>query len=82
MTAKELDNTISYIGQLRAMRQLCIERKLIPIEQLALMTTREVCEVIANHFEILGIRNGGQTILLVEKDKWNEIMKSVVMLCR
>lgn len=82
MTAQELDDIIYYDGQYRAMRKLCLERKLVSIEELALMNTLDVCKVIANHFEILGVRDSGQTIILVEKDKWDEVMKSVVPLYR
>ena len=82
MTAQELDALIFYDGQYRAMRKLCLERKLVSIEELALMDTLDVCKVITNHFEILGVRDIGQTIILVEKDKWDEVMKSVVPLYR
>lgn len=82
MTARELRDAILYNGQESCMRKICIKRKIIPAEKLALMHINEVCEVMAKHFEILGVRNGGETILLVEKDKWDEVMKSVVPLYR
>lgn len=82
MTAQELHNAIYYDGQARAMRQACIDRKLIPIEKLAIMNTLEVCDVVSKHFVLLGIRDGGETILLVEKDKWSEANKYIVPLHR
>ena len=82
MTAQELHDAINYNGQARAMRQACIERKLIPIEKLALMNTLEVCKIVSEHFEILGTRDEGETIFLVEKDKWDEIQKYIVPLYR
>lgn len=82
MTARELHDAIYYDGQARAMRKACIERKLIPIEKLAIMNTVEVCELVAKHFEILGVLDGGETILLIEKDKWNDVQKHIVRLYR
>lgn len=82
MTAKELNNIIYFDGQVRDVRKLCVERKLIPIEQLAIMNRLEVYQVIAKHFEILGVSDSREKILLVEKDKWDEVQKYIIPLCR
>lgn len=82
MTAEELNDNLYYDGQFRALRKVCIEHKLVCLEDLALMTTKDVCAEIAKHFEILGSRDGGETILLVKKDKWDAVMKNVVPLYR
>lgn len=82
MTAEELRESISYTGQERCMRKVCIEKGLVPIEKLACMNCHEVCAVMVKHYEILGICSGGARILLVEKNKWEEVWDKITPIDR
>lgn len=82
MTGSELESLVSYTGQERAIRQLCLDRQLIPPEKLALMGFRQVCSVVANEFEFIGMSDRGQTILIAEKSKIPLLNEHIVRITR
>lgn len=82
MTAKELKNNLQYLGQERNLRKLCLERNLISVDKLATMSGFEVCDIVARHYEILGYRDGGETIMLVEKANWDAVCSLIGILKR
>ena len=68
MTARDLESMISRIGHERSLRKLCIEGKLAPVEKVATMATRDVCELVAGAYEFVGVCEGGDRILLVANE--------------
>lgn len=79
-TARDLADKINYIGQERAARKLLIKMNTVPLEQVATMTTIEVCVAILEKYEF--IVSNGEDILLVEKDKLQDFNKIAVWLNR
>lgn len=78
--ARDLADKINYIGQERAARKLLIKMNTVPLEQVATMTTIEVCAAILEKYEF--IVSNGEDILLVEKDKLQDFNKLAVWLNR
>lgn len=67
MTARELESCIMRTGQERALRKLCIDSEMAKMEDVATMSTLDVCEAVAKSFELVGVCDGGDRILLVSK---------------
>ena len=53
MTGRELDEKLEYVGMEKCARVLVIEEKLAKPEEVALMTTVEVCDLITQHYEVV-----------------------------
>lgn len=78
--ARDLADKINYIGQERAARKLLIKMNTVPLEQVATMTTIEVCAAILEKYEF--IISTDENIILVEKDKLQDFNKIAVWLNR
>lgn len=78
--ARDLADKINYIGQERAARNLLVKMNTVPLEQVATMTTIEVCAAILEKYKF--IISDGEDILLVEKDKLQNFNKIAVWLSR
>ena len=61
----ELESNLNYIGQEKAARKLLLDEKLAPVEKIALMTTKEVCEEIVKHFHVVACMS--ERAILVKK---------------
>lgn len=75
MTGRELENSIMRTGQERNLRKLCIDSGLIPAEKVAVMALCDVCEAIARVFDLVGVCDGGDRILLVAKKDKEQLWK-------
>ena len=78
--ARDLADKINYRGQERAARKLLIKMNTVPLEQVATMTTIEVCAAILEKYEF--IISTDENIILVEKDKLQDFNKIAVWLNR
>lgn len=78
--ARDLADKINYIGQERASRNLLVKMNTVPLEQVATMTTIEVCAAILEKYEF--IISTDENIILVEKDKLQDFNKIAVWLNR
>lgn len=78
--ARDLADKINYIGQERAARNLLVKMNTVPLEQVATMTTIEVCAAILEKYEF--IISTDENIILVEKDKLQDFNKIAVWLNR
>ena len=78
--ARDLADKFNYKGQEKAARKLLIKMNTVPLEQVATMTTIEVCAAILEKYEF--IVSNGEDILLVEKDKLQDFNKIAVWLNR
>lgn len=78
--ARDLVDKMNYSGQEKAARRLLIKMNTVPLEQVATMTTLEVCTAILEKYEIIISTN--ENIILVEKDKLKDFNKIAVWLNR
>ena len=75
MTARELESHILRLGHERNLRQLCLSSGLAKADKVATMATLDVCEAIAGAFELVGICDDGERILLVAKADEEKLWK-------
>lgn len=78
MTGRELSNKLSYLGMERDVRKLALDDKLESAENIAIMSTEEVCELIAQEYELVFSEN--EKIGLVRSEdleKYNNLVKVI-----
>lgn len=80
MTGRELYDKLTYLGMERDLRKLVIDDKLASPDKLALMSELEVCNLVANKYEMVYAES--EDIGLVSKDKLDEYNKMVKLLSR
>lgn len=80
MTGRELYDKLTYLGMERDLRKLVIDDKLASPDKLALMSELEVCNLVANKYEMVYAES--EDIGLVSKDKLEEYNKMVKLLSR
>lgn len=80
MTGNELFNRLYCVGMNRSVRELALKDKLATAEKLAVMTTKEVCDLIVEKYEVIMCKN--EDILLIPKDKMKEFNKMAVYISR
>ncbi len=80
MTAWDLQSHISATGQERSLRKLCISSGLAKADKVAIMSLLDVCEAIAGAYELVGVCDDGDRILLVSKadeDRLWQLLKPI-----
>jgi len=80
MIGEELEECLHYTGMIRAIRKLAFTDKLADAEKLALMTTDEVCDLVAKKYDVLA--SEGERLILVQKENMDEVLKLVKMINR
>lgn len=68
MTGRQLDESITRIGQERSIRKLVLQIG-ATAEQVAEMPLIEVCDLVANEYEMLCVTKEGNIILYKREDK-------------
>ena len=80
MTGRDLQAKLSYIGMERDLRKLAIEDELTTPDKLAVISELEVCDLVANKYEMVFAES--ECVGLVSKDKIKEYNKIVKLLER
>lgn len=80
MDARELANHVNYLGMERAARKIVMKDKLAETENVALMTSLEVYEVLLEKYEVVMCES--EAILLIEKNKIRDFNEMAVYLSR
>lgn len=80
MTGRELSENLNYLGMRSGIRKLALKEKLATAEKLAVMNEVEVCDLVANEYELVYAEN--EEIGLVRKDKMGEYNKLVTVISR
>lgn len=80
MTGRELSENLNYLGMSSGIRKLALKEKLATAEKLAVMNEVEVCDLVANEYELVYAEN--EEIGLVRKDKMDEYNKLVTIISR
>ena len=65
MTGRELSGNLNYLGMSSGIRKLALKEKLATAEELAVMNEVEVCDLVANEYELVYAEN--EEIGLVRK---------------
>ena len=80
MTGRELSENLNYLGMSSGSRKLALKENLATAEELAVMNEGEVCDLVANEYELVYAEN--EEIGLVRKDKMGEYNKLVTVISR
>ena len=80
MTGRELSEKLNYLGMVRGIRKLALDRKMATAEKIAVMTEVEVCDLVANEYEVVYAES--EEIGLVHKDKVEEYNKLLTVISR
>ena len=75
MTPRELESCMQSTGQERALRKLCIDAGLAEVSDVAVMSTLDVCERVSVAYELVGVCNDGDRVLLVAKNDEDALWK-------
>lgn len=67
MTGRDLNMELGYTGMERGVRELALKEKLATVEEIATMPQLDVCELIAEHYEMVFAEN--EKVGLVKKKK-------------
>lgn len=80
MTGRELLDKMNYMGMERGIRELALEEKIESAEKIAVMSTLEVCELIASTYEL--VYSEDEELGLVRSDRMDEYTALVKIISR
>lgn len=80
MNGRDLNDCLLYAGVVKDARKLAFKDKMATAEELALMSEQEICDLIAQNYDI--VMSEDEKVLLIPKDKMDEFEKMAVYLCR
>lgn len=80
MNGRDLNDCLLYTGMIKDARKLAFKDKMATAEELALMSEQEICDLIAQNYDI--VMSEDEKVLLIPKDKMDEFEKMAVYLCR
>lgn len=80
MNGRDLNDRLLYAGMVKDARKLALKDKMATAEELALMSEQEICDLIAQNYDI--VMSEDEKVLLIPKDKMDEFEKMAVYLCR
>lgn len=66
MDARELNNTMNYYGMEKCARKILFEDKLVTINEIAFMTSLEVCSMLLDYYEVVSCE--GDDIAIVKHE--------------
>ena len=80
MDGRELYGYLNYTGMSRAIRELAVNDKIAPIEEIAIMSEVEVCELVAKEYQLVYAEN--EEVGLVHNDDTEEVFNKIKKICR
>lgn len=76
MDARTLENKMNYLGMERAARKILIDEKLAKAEDVAMMTSVEVCGKLLESYEVVSCEDEDITIVKKEDmETYNAIVR-------
>lgn len=76
MDARTLENKMNYLGMERAARKILIDEKLAKAEDVAMMTSVEVCRKLLESYEVVSCEDENITIVKKEDmETYNAIVR-------
>ena len=82
MTGAYLLDNVLRVGQMKALRKLCLDSKLATAEKVATMTDAGVCNEIAKEFDFVATADNGDRILLVRKENLGKLWELLIPIDR
>ena len=80
MYGRDLYDKLNYTGMSKGVRQLAIDNKLSSIEEIAAMTELEICELVAEHYQLVYAEN--EEIGLVSNNEADEVFSRIKVISR
>lgn len=80
MDGRELESTLNYLGMSRGIRRIALDDKLASAEELAVMSEVEVCDLVAQNYQIVYAED--EEIGLVHNDKAKELFSMLKVVSR
>lgn len=80
MDGRELERKLNYLGKRRGIRKLALDDKLATDEELAVMSDVEVCDLVAENYQLLYAED--EELGLVRKDKAAELFSMIKVVKR
>lgn len=80
MDGRELESKINYLGMSRGIRKIALDDKLASAEVLAVMLEVEVCDLVAQNYQLVYAED--EEIGLVHKDKAKELFDLIKVVSR
>ena len=75
MDGRELWSKLNYTGMSRGVRRIALDDKLASAEELAVMSEVEVCDLVAQNYQLVYAEN--EEIGLVRNDKAEELFDMI-----
>lgn len=80
MNGRDIQDKLNYLGMERGIRKLAIREKLEKPEKIAIMSTTEVCDLIAKEYDIFSSES--EKLTLVKKENVEKVEKLIERICR
>lgn len=80
MNGRDLSDRLLYTGMIKDARKLALKDKMATVEELALMSELEICDLIVKNYEV--VMEQDERVLLIPKNKMDEFKQIAVYLCR
>lgn len=80
MDGRELESKLNYIGMSRGVRKIALDDKLASAEELAVMSEVEVCDLVAQNYQLVYAES--EEIGLVHIDDAKELFSMIKIVSR
>ncbi len=80
MDGRELESKLNYLGMSRGIRKIALDDKLATTEELAIMSEVEVCDLVAQNYQLVYAEY--EEIGLVHNDKAKELFGLIKVISR
>ena len=80
MNGRELESLLHYLGMSRGIRKIALDDKLAPAEELAVMSEVEVCDLVAQNYQLVYAED--EEIGLVHNNKAKELFDMIKIVSR
>lgn len=80
MDGRELESKLEYIGMSRGVRKIALDDKLASAEELAVMSEVEVCELVAQNYQLVYAES--EEIGLVHNDDAKKLFSMIKVVSR
>lgn len=80
MNGGELESKLHYLGMKRGVRTIALDDKLASAEELAVMSEVEVCDLVAQNYQLVYAED--KNIGLVHNDKAKELFDLIKIVSR
>lgn len=80
MNGRELESKLNYLGMSRGIRRIALDDKLASVEELAVMSEVEVCNLVAQNYQLVYAED--EKLGLVHNDNAEELSNMIKVVSR